>query len=180
MILHLPRKHCGEGNGNPLQHSCLENPVDRGAWWAAVHRVAQSRTQLKQLSMHASVGEGNDNRLQYSCLENPRDGRAWWAAVYGVAQSWTRLKQLSSSSRKHCWKENHESVTAWPLTNQTAAFGSQGPGSSDRASVTVLTAFRRTPPSPSVTGGPGAEARPPSWGQTAGVTSGMSEAVTSD
>ena len=39
----------GEGNGNPLQYSCLENPVDRGAWWAAVHRVAQSRTQLKRL-----------------------------------------------------------------------------------------------------------------------------------
>ena len=34
----------GEGNGNPLQYSCLENPVDRGAWWAAVHGVAQSRT----------------------------------------------------------------------------------------------------------------------------------------
>ena len=32
----------GEGNGNPLQYSCLENPVDRGAWWAAVHGVAQS------------------------------------------------------------------------------------------------------------------------------------------
>ena len=37
----------GEGNGNPLQHSCLENPVDRGAWWAAVPRVAQSQTRLK-------------------------------------------------------------------------------------------------------------------------------------
>ena len=37
----------GEGNGNPLQYSCLENPVDRGVWWAAVHRVAQSRTRLK-------------------------------------------------------------------------------------------------------------------------------------
>uniref|UniRef100_A0A8C6FY67 ABC transporter domain-containing protein n=1 Tax=Moschus moschiferus TaxID=68415 RepID=A0A8C6FY67_MOSMO len=40
----------GEGNGNPLQYSCLENPVDRGAWWAAVHRVTQSQTRLKQLS----------------------------------------------------------------------------------------------------------------------------------
>ena len=37
----------GEGSGNPLQYSCLENPVDRGAWWAAVHRVAQSRTGMK-------------------------------------------------------------------------------------------------------------------------------------
>ena len=40
----------GEGNGNPLQYSCLENPVDGGAWWAAVYGVAQSRTGLKQLS----------------------------------------------------------------------------------------------------------------------------------
>ena len=36
----------GEGNGNPLQYSCLENPMDRGAWWATVHGVAKSRTQL--------------------------------------------------------------------------------------------------------------------------------------
>ena len=36
----------GEGNGNPLQYSCLENPMDRGAWWAAVHGVAKSRTRL--------------------------------------------------------------------------------------------------------------------------------------
>ena len=35
-----------EGNGNPLQYSCLENPMDRGAWWATVHRVAKSQTQL--------------------------------------------------------------------------------------------------------------------------------------
>ena len=40
----------GEGNGNPLQYSCLENPRDRGAWWAAIYGVAQSRTRLKQLS----------------------------------------------------------------------------------------------------------------------------------
>ena len=90
----------GGGNGNPLHYSCLENPMDRGALWAAVHRVAQSRTQLKRLSMHACAGEGNVNPLQCSCLENPRDRGAWWAAVYGVAQSRTRLKRLSSSSSK--------------------------------------------------------------------------------
>ena len=98
MIFHIPYLNSGEGNGNPLQYSCLENPVDRGAWWAAVHRVAQSQTRLKRLSMHACIGEGNGNRLQYSCLENPRDRGAWWATVYGVAQSWTRLKRLSISS----------------------------------------------------------------------------------
>ena len=43
-----------EGNGNPLQYSCLENPRDGGAWWAAVYGVAQSRTQLKQLSSSSS------------------------------------------------------------------------------------------------------------------------------
>ena len=44
----------GEGNGNPLQRSCLENPRDGGAWWAAVYGVAQSRTRLKQLSNSSS------------------------------------------------------------------------------------------------------------------------------
>ena len=71
--------------------------MDRGAWWAAVHGVAQSQTWLKRLSIHACIGEGNSNPLQYSCLENPRDRGAWWAAVYGVAQSWTRLKWRSIS-----------------------------------------------------------------------------------
>ena len=44
----------GEGNGNPLQCSCLENPRDGGAWWAAVYGVAQSRTRLKRLSSNSS------------------------------------------------------------------------------------------------------------------------------
>ena len=58
----------GEGKGNPLQYSCLENPMDGGAWWAAVHGVAKSRTQLsdftftfplhaleKEMATHSSV-----------------------------------------------------------------------------------------------------------------------------
>ena len=44
----------GEGNGNPLQCSCLENPRDGGAWWASVYWVAQSQTQLKRLSSSSS------------------------------------------------------------------------------------------------------------------------------
>ena len=96
-----------------MQYSCLENPADRGAWWAAVHGVAQSRAWLKQLSMHACIGDGKGNPLQYSCLENPRDGGAWWAAICGVAQSRTWLKWLSSSRNIH-WgmplraEEEHE------------------------------------------------------------------------
>ena len=92
----------GEGNGDPLQYSCLENPKDGGAWWAIVHGVAKSRTLLsdftftfhfhaleKEMATHSSV----------ACLENPRDGGAWWAA-----QSWTRLKRLSISSRGYVQK----------------------------------------------------------------------------
>ena len=47
---HFSLSCIGEGNGNPLQCSCLENPRDRGAWWSAVYGVAQSRPRLKQLS----------------------------------------------------------------------------------------------------------------------------------
>ena len=85
----------GEGNGTPLQYSCLENPMDGGAWWAA-----ESDT-TEQLHFHFSlscIGEGNGNPLLCSCLENPRDGGAWWAAVSGVAQSRTQLKWLRSSN----------------------------------------------------------------------------------
>ena len=47
---HFSLSCTGEGNGNPLQCSCLENPRDGGAWWAAIYGVSQSRTQLKRLS----------------------------------------------------------------------------------------------------------------------------------
>ena len=51
---HFSLSHIGEGNGNPLQCSCLENPRDGGAWWAAVYGVAQNRTRLKWLSSSSS------------------------------------------------------------------------------------------------------------------------------
>ena len=53
---HFSLSCIGEGNGNPLQCSCLENPRDGGAWWAAVYGVAQSQTRLKWLSSSSEVG----------------------------------------------------------------------------------------------------------------------------
>ena len=94
-------------NGNPLQYSCLENPMDGGAWGArrslGGHSpwVREESDTTERLHFHFSlscIGEGNGNPLQCSCLENPREGGAWWAAVYVVAQSRTLLKRLSSSS----------------------------------------------------------------------------------
>ena len=53
LYFHFSLSCIGEGNGNPLQCSCLENPRDGGAWWAAVYGVSQSRTRLKQLAAAA-------------------------------------------------------------------------------------------------------------------------------
>ena len=81
--------------------------MDGGAWWAAVHGVAESRTRLSDftftLHFHSSLsctGEGHGNPFQCSCLENPRDGGAGWAAIYEVTQSWIQLTRLSSSSSR--------------------------------------------------------------------------------
>ena len=91
----------GEGNGTPLQYSCLENPMDRGAWQAAVHGVAKSRRTLLSdftFTFHFHALE-KEMATHSSVLAWRIPGRgAWWAAVYGVAQSRTRLKRLSSSS----------------------------------------------------------------------------------
>ena len=79
----------GEGNGTPLQCSCLENLRDRGAWWAAVG-VAQSRTRLSDFTftfMHWRRKWHPTPVFLPGESPGPRDGGSWWAAVYGVAQS---------------------------------------------------------------------------------------------
>ena len=57
---HFSLSRIGEGNGNPLQCSCLENPRDGAAWWAALYGVAQSRTRLKLLSSSSRSSSRND------------------------------------------------------------------------------------------------------------------------
>ena len=86
-----------EGNGNPLQYSCLGNPMDGGAWWAAVHGVTKSQTWLRDFAFtfhfHALEKE-TANHSSILAWRIPGMG-AWWAAVYGVVQSRTRLTWLS-------------------------------------------------------------------------------------
>ena len=81
-VLQQPIFVVGEGNGKPLQSSCLENSMDRAAWRATVYGVLKSWT-----------GGGNGNPLQYSCLENPMDCSIWGH------ESWTQL----SNSAQHIY-----------------------------------------------------------------------------
>ena len=66
---HFSLSCIGEGNGNPLQCSCLENPRDGGAWWAAICGVAQSRTRLKRLSSSSSTNICKDQQYIFSAIQ---------------------------------------------------------------------------------------------------------------
>ena len=99
----------GEGNGTPLQYSCLENPMDGGAWYAAVHGVTKSQTWLSDFTFtfhfHASEKEmaTHSSALPWRIPGTGEPGIfcLWgdiYGVVYGVAQSRTGLKQLSGSS----------------------------------------------------------------------------------
>ena len=98
----------GGEHGNPLQYSCLENAMDRGAWWATVYRVTKSQTQLKWL--HTKVCQyRRHKRRGFSLwvekipwsrkwqptpvflLGNSMDRGAWQAIVHKVTKSWTKL-----------------------------------------------------------------------------------------
>ena len=70
---HFSLSCIGEGNGNPLQCSCLENPRDWGAWWASVYGVARSRTRLKWLSSQAKTSyNGSPNwYLDWNLMRDP-------------------------------------------------------------------------------------------------------------
>ena len=81
----------GEGNGTPLQYSCLENPMDGGAWKTAVHGVAEDWTRLSDFTFTFHFHALEKEMATHSSVlawRIPGTG-AWWAAVYGVAQSWT-------------------------------------------------------------------------------------------
>ena len=91
LIPGLGRSH-GEGNGNPLQYSCLENPVDRGAWQATVHGVTRvghdlaTKPPSPYMCLIISKWRRQWHPTPYSCLENPMDRRAWQVTVHGVTR----------------------------------------------------------------------------------------------
>ena len=91
----------GEGNGNPLQYSCLENPVDRGDWWAAVvHRVAQSQTQLKRISVHSWEQKHHIMRMVLSGKEGTGmesanlHGKSWFMSGRRIHGAYVCIKVI--------------------------------------------------------------------------------------
>ena len=99
--LPLLRDVIREGNGNPLQYSCLENPMDRAAWWAAVHGVSKNQTQLSDFTFtfHFLALE-KEMATHSSVLAWRIPGTADPGGLPSVGlHSRTRMKRLSSSSR---------------------------------------------------------------------------------
>ena len=119
---HFSLSCIGEGNGNPLQCSCLENPRDRGAWWAAIYGVAKSRTRLMRLSSSSIMEQLTD------CTGNPYQDRSRDALAPGGAWG-TRVTLLvgvqgrrgsACSGRGRSWKKD-EGLQAQDAGRQEAA-----------------------------------------------------------
>ena len=116
---HFSLSCTGEGNGNPLQCSCLENPRDGGAWWAAIFGVAQSRTQLKRLSSSSSrvaqmvknLPTVQETWVRSLGQEGPLEkGMATHSSVLAWRIPWTeepgRLQSLGLQTVRHDWATN--------------------------------------------------------------------------
>ena len=103
----------GGGHGNALQYSCLENPMNRGAWRATVHGIAKSQTQLKQLSPHSLLQRSKHhgmlcvtNRIGQTCCYVSSEARGFLLSlsdqslwVKPVAMSWGSLVERAPVSR---------------------------------------------------------------------------------
>ena len=93
---HFSFSRIGEGNDNPLRCSCLENPRDGGAWWAALYRVPQSRTGLKRLSSSSS-----SNKL--------KKGLPWWLSGKEIAFQ-CRRQGFDPLVRKIPWRRKWQPI----------------------------------------------------------------------
>ena len=112
---HFSLSCIGEGNGNPLQCSCLENPRDGGAWWAAIYRVAQSRTRLMRLnssSSSSSIPKWSSDFPYFLQFQSEFGNKEFmiWATVSSQSCFCWLLELL------HLWLQRIESIwfRCWP------------------------------------------------------------------
>ena len=106
---HFSLSCIGEGNGNPLQCSCLDNPRDRGAWWAAVYGVTQSRTRLKWLSSSSRYLSPRPRLIQILSLPSSHLPEGF--TIFLLSASWTLW-----AKRKKAQHESCEFSFIWGLT----------------------------------------------------------------
>ena len=105
---HFSLSCIGEENGNPLQCSCLENPRDGGAWWAAIYGVAQSQTRLKRLS-----SSNSSSIILQVLVHNSSPSSLWLQSLYEIQSNRTLCHLPKQTNRKnsytlhHHWKVSH-------------------------------------------------------------------------
>ena len=102
----------GGGNGNPLQYSCLENPMDRGAWWATVHGVTESQTRLSDLAQHHVTRWLND------------DGDFWFLLCLTLGRALTQSLRAPSPHMTQCLRRAGITAILWVKTLQVLTLGS--------------------------------------------------------
>ena len=96
------RRYPGEGSGNPLQYSCLENPMNRGTWLAVVHRVTDSQTRQRRLSTHTCIGvhQGKWKSLwvYYTLTYITRENAKWYVSWRGEISKYLAKVYMYSST----------------------------------------------------------------------------------
>ena len=98
---HFSLSCIGEGNGNPLQCSCLENPRDGGAWWAAVYGVGQSRTRLKWLSSSSSSSPDTTSLDLLACYSV--NSKSLGSLIVSVLQTRQKYSHFGKGLRERPW-----------------------------------------------------------------------------
>ena len=121
--VHALKLFVGEGNGNPLQYSCLENPTDGGAWWATVHGVAKSRTWLSDLTSLCLFGKERKLIVSQTRFRSAPFFRFRWRSLLHFAEDrsfWGRTLLLPGFR----WVNKHYNPKTVPcvLMNISASF----------------------------------------------------------
>ena len=118
----------GEGNGNPLQYSCLENPMDQGAWWATIHVVVKSRTRLSDFCVCVCVPPGGD------CGSATGEASFWIRIMSGPAHpagAWTTQEgkkcTLAHGVHSVCEKQSshHLCFNIWPWRRESGWYNDE-------------------------------------------------------
>jgi len=124
----------GEGNGNPLKYSCLENPMDGGAWWAAVYGVAQSRTWLSDFTFtfhfHALEMEmaTHSNVLAWRIPGTAEPGGLLSMGLHRVGHDWSDLAAAATAGNGNllqysCLKNSMDRGAWWAKVHRVAKSG---------------------------------------------------------